>query len=80
MKNMQAGGRTNDLMILSSVCSCSKLTSYLVGWHNLLTFVGDCVEDATMHAVVYQFQSERDGVHMHPLPTGLVHIQCRDSI
>ena len=24
MKNMQAGGRTSDLMILSSVCSCSK--------------------------------------------------------
>ena len=22
--NMQAGGRTSDLMILSSVCSCSK--------------------------------------------------------
>ena len=51
-----------------------------MGWHNLLNFVGDCVEDATMHAVVYKFQSERDGVHMHPLPTGLVHVQCRDSI
>ena len=45
-----------------------------------LTFVGDCVEDAHMHAVVHKFQSERDGVHMHPLPTGLVHVQCRDSI
>ena len=76
MKNMQAGGCMSDLMLLNSVCSCSK-THIIIEWdgNNLtLSFVGDCVEDITMHAVVYKFQSERDGVHMHPLPTGLVHV------
>ena len=69
----------SDLMLLNSVCSCSK-THIIIEWDGnnltllIISFVGDCVEDITMHAVVYKFQSERDGVHMHPLPTGLVHV------
>ena len=31
----------------------------------VLTSVGDCLEDTTLHTIVYKFQSER-GVHMHP--------------
>ena len=36
-----------------------------------ITLVGDCLEDATLHIVVYKFQSER-GVHMHPPAYGPV--------
>ena len=37
--------------------------------------IGDCPKDTILHTVAYKFQSERGGVHVHPLhpplPTGL---------